>query len=267
MRCEDLTDVLYEVERGLAWVTINRPDRLNAFRGRTVEELIWAVKSAWADPSVGVIALTGAGERAFCTGGDQKERLATGSYGVSQSGLFELEELHRLIRDVPKPVIAAVNGYAIGGGHVLHVVCDLTIAADHARFGQVGPRVGSFDAGFGTAYLARILGEKRAREVWYLCRQYDAATMERWGLVNAVVPLADLRAEVRRWADELLAKSPTAIKMLKHSFTADSESIGGIDRLARATLDLFTATPESREGVEAFAEKRPPDFSPFREAP
>ena len=267
MRCEDLTDILYEVERGLAWVTINRPDRLNAFRGRTVEELIWAVKSAWADPSVGVIALTGAGERAFCTGGDQKERLATGSYGVSESGLFELEELHRLIRDVPKPVIAAVNGYAIGGGHVLHVLCDLTIAADHARFGQVGPRVGSFDAGFGTAYLARILGEKRAREVWYLCRQYDAATMERWGLVNAVVPLADLRAEVRRWADELLAKSPTAIKMLKHSFTADSESIGGIDRLARATLDLFTATPESREGVEAFAEKRPPDFSPFREAP
>ena len=264
MRPEDLTDILYEVDRGLAWITINRPERLNAFRGRTIEELIWAVKAAWADPAIGVVALTGAGDRAFCSGGDQKQRLQDGHYGTSESGLFELEQLHRLIRDVPKPVIAAVNGYAIGGGHVLHVLCDLTIAADHARFGQVGPRVGSFDAGFGTAYLARILGEKRAREVWYLCRQYDAATMERWGLVNAVVPLAELRAEVRRWADELLAKSPTALKMLKHSFNADSESIGGIDRLARATLEMFTGTPEAREGVEAFNEKRPPDFSPFR---
>ena len=264
MRPEDLTDILYDVERGLAWITINRPERLNAFRGRTVDELVWALKAAWADQSVGVIALTGAGERAFCTGGDQKQRLESGDYGPTESGIFELDHFHRLLRDVPKPVIAAVNGYAIGGGHVLHVLCDLTIAAEHARFGQVGPRVGSFDAGFGTAYLARILGEKRAREVWYLCRQYDAATMERWGLVNAVVPLAELRAEVRRWADEMLAKSPTALKMLKHSFNADSESIGGIDQMARAALEMFTSTPEAREGVEAFNEKRPPDFSAFR---
>jgi 2-ketocyclohexanecarboxyl-CoA hydrolase len=264
MRREDLTDILYDVEAGLAWITINRPERLNAFRGRTVDELVWAVKAAWADQGVGVIALTGAGDRAFCTGGDQKQRLESGDYGPTESGIFELDHLHHLLREVPKPVIAAVNGYAIGGGHVLHVLCDLTIAAEHARFGQVGPRVGSFDAGFGTAYLARILGEKRAREVWYLCRQYDAATMERWGLVNAVVPLAELRAEVRRWADEMLAKSPTALKMLKHSFNADSESIAGIDRMARATLEMFTRTPEAREGVEAFNEKRPPDFSPFR---
>jgi naphthoate synthase len=264
MQPEELTDILYEVERGLAWITLNRPERMNAFRGRTVDELIWAVKAAWADRSVGVIALTGAGERAFCTGGDQKQRLESGDYGPTESGIFEVELLHHLLRDVPKPVIAAVNGYAIGGGHVLHVLCDLTIAAEHARFGQTGPRVGSFDAGFGTAYLARILGEKRAREVWYLCRQYDAATMELWGLVNAVVPLAELRAEVRRWADEMLAKSPTALKMLKHSFNADTEAIGGIGRMAHATLELFTTTPEAREGVEAFNEKRPPDFSSFR---
>jgi naphthoate synthase len=157
--------VLYEVDGGLAWITINRPERYNAFRGRTVDELIWALKAAWADQQVGVIALTGAGDRAFCAGGDQKQRLESGDYGPTESGLFEIEQLHRLIRDVPKPVIAAVNGYAIGGGHVLQVLCDLTIASDTARFGQTGPRVGSFDAGFGTAYLARILGEKSSRSL------------------------------------------------------------------------------------------------------
>ena len=172
--------------------------------------------------------------------------------------------LHRVIRDIPKPVIAAVNGFAIGGGHVLHVLCDLTIAADSAKFGQAGPRVGSFDAGFGSAYLARILGEKRAREVWYCCRQYDAATMERWGLVNAVVPPAELRSEVRKWADEMLAKSPTALKVLKHSFNADSESIAGIGALSFDTLEVFVETPEAREGVNAFNEKRQPDFSSYR---
>jgi naphthoate synthase len=264
MRAEELTDVLYQVERGLAWITINRPERYNAFRGRTVDELIWCFKRAWADRSVGVIALTGAGDRAFCSGGDQKQRQETGDYGPTESGLFEVETLHRLIRDVPKPVIAAVNGVAIGGGHVLHVICDLTIAADHARFGQAGPRVGSFDAGFGSAYLARILGDKRAREIWYLCRQYDAATMEGWGLVNRVVPGAELRAEVRRWADEMLEKSPTALKVLKHSFNADSESISGIGQLSFDTLELFVRTPEAREGVTAFVEKRAPDFSRHR---
>jgi naphthoate synthase len=259
-----LTDVRYEVERGLAWITIDRPERLNAFTAHTVDELIRCFKAAWAERSVGVIALTGAGERAFCAGGDQKQREESGDYGPSESGLFEIETLHRVIRDVPKPVIAAVNGLAVGGGHVLHVVCDLSIAADHARFGQAGPRVGSFDAGFGSAYLARILGEKRAREVWYLCRLYDAAQMERWGLVNKVVPLAGLRAEVRAWADEMLAKSPTALRVLKHSFNADSEAIAGIGSMAFDSLDLFVKTDEAREGVAAFREKRPPDFSKYR---
>ncbi len=249
-----LTDVTYEVEEGLAWITIDRPERYNAFRGRTVDELIRCFKAAWADRRVGVVALTGAGEKAFCAGGDQKQRQETGDYGPTESGLFEMETLHRVIRDITKPVIAAVNGIAIGGGHVLHVVCDITIAADHARFGQAGPKVGSFDAGFGSAYLARILGEKRAREVWYLCRQYDAATMERWGLVNRVVPRAELRSEVRGWADEMLDKSPTALRVLKHSFNADSEAVAGIGTLAWDSLDLFVETPEAREGVAAFNE-------------
>ena len=260
----DFTDVRYEVENGLAWITIDRPERMSAFRARTVDELIRAFKAAWADKGVGGIALTGAGERAFCAGGDQKQREETGDYGPSESGLFEIETLHRVIRDCPKPVIAAVNGLAIGGGHVLHVVCDLTIAASHARFGQAGPRVGSFDAGFGSAFLARILGDKRAREVWFLCRQYDADTMLGWGLVNAVVPGPELRAEVRRWADEILEKSPTALRFLKHSFNADSESIAGIGTLSFAGLDLFVRSDEAREGVAAFAEKRKPDFGKFR---
>jgi 2-ketocyclohexanecarboxyl-CoA hydrolase len=259
-----LTDVLYEVDRGLAWITINRPERYNAFRGHTIDELIRCFKAAWADRTVGVIVLTGAGDKAFCAGGDQKQRQETGDYGPTESGLFEVETLHRVIRDVPKPVIAAVNGVAIGGGHVLHVLCDLTIAAEHARFGQAGPRVGSFDAGFGSAYLARILGEKRAREVWYLCRQYDAATMERWGLINQVVPLSELRDEVRRWADEMLSNSPTALRVLKHSFNADSESVAGIGTLSFDSLDLFVRTPEAREGLTAFSEKRKADFSPYR---
>jgi len=264
MKREELTDVIYEVDRGLAWITIDRAERYNAFRGHTVDELIWCFKAAWADRNVGVVALTGTGDKAFCAGGDQKQRQETGDYGPTESGLFEVETLHRLIRNIPKPVIAAVNGVAIGGGHVLHVLCDLTIAAEHARFGQAGPRVGSFDAGFGSAYLARIIGEKRARELWCLCRQYDAATMERWGLVNKVVPLSELRAEVRRWADEILEKSPTALRVLKHSFNADSESIGGISTMAFDTLDLFVETPEAKEGVNAFSEKRTPDFSPYR---
>jgi len=259
-----LEDVRYEVERGLAWITINRPERFNSFRARTVDELLRCFKAAWSDTSVGVVALTGAGEQAFCAGGDQKQRQETGDYGPSETGVFEVETLHRVIRDLPKPVIAAVNGVAVGGGHVLHVLCDLTIAASHARFGQAGPRVGSFDAGFGSAYLARILGEKRAREVWYLCRLYDAATMERWGLVNAVVPKEELRAEVRRWADEMLAKSPTALKILKHSFNADSEAIAGIGTLAFDSLDLFVQTEEAREGIAAFNEKRSPDFAKYR---
>jgi naphthoate synthase len=264
MKLEELQDVLYEVDQGLAWVTINRAERFNSFRGRTIDELIFCFKAAWADSSVGVIALIGAGEKAFCAGGDQKQRMETGDYGPTESGLFEVETFHRLIREVPKPVIAAVNGVAIGGGHVLHVLCDITIAADHARFGQAGPRVGSFDAGFGSAYLARIIGDKRAREVWFLCRQYDAATMERWGLVNKVVPLADLKSEVRQWADEMLQMSPTALAVLKHSFNADSDSIAGIGAISFDSLNLFVETPEAKEGLAAFNEKRKPDFSRFR---
>jgi naphthoate synthase len=259
-----LTDVRYEVERGLATITIDRPERLNAFRARTVDELIECLKRAWADPDVGVLCLTGAGERAFCTGGDQKQRGETGDYGPSASGLFEVEYLHRLIRELPKPVIAAVNGYAIGGGHVLHVLCDLSIAADGAVFGQVGPRVGSFDAGFGSAYLARVIGEKRAREIWMLCRRYDAATAERWGLVNQVVPLSDLYDEVRRWADEILRLSPTALRFVKQSFVADTAHIAGPAQVAFSGLDLFVESDEAREGVRAFNEKRAPDFTPYR---
>src|SRR5205823_2640233 len=224
---EQLTDVRYEVEEGLCWIVIDRPARLNSFTAHTVDELIDCFKRAWAAPDVGVVALTGTGERAFCTGGDQKQRAASGDYGPSRSGLFEIEALHRAIREIPKPVIAAVNGLAVGGGHVLHVLCDLTIAADTARFGQVGPRVGSFDAADGTAVLARVVGEKRAREIWYLCELYDAATAERWGLVNRVVRAADLRTEVRAWADKLLAKSPTALRNLKHSFNANGASVTG----------------------------------------
>ncbi|MDP1820177.1 MAG: enoyl-CoA hydratase-related protein [Acidimicrobiales bacterium] len=264
MELSEFTDVRYQVDDGLAWITIDRPDRYNAFRGRTIDELIRAFKAAWVDRRVGVVALTGAGDKAFCAGGDQKQRNETGNYGPTETGLFEVETLHRIIRDIPKPVIAAVNGFAIGGGHVLHVLCDVTIAADNARFGQSGPRVGSFDAGFGSAYLARIVGQKRAREIWMFCRQYDAVTAERWGLVNAVVPGAELRATVRAWADEALALSPTALKVLKHSFNAETEHIAGVGALAFDSLELFVEGREAREGVEAFNEKRQPDFSPYR---
>jgi naphthoate synthase len=260
---EQFEDIRYEVDGPVAVVTIARPERYNAFRARTVEELIAAFRAAWADRSVRAVVLTGEGDKAFCSGGDVKQRAETGDYGPTQCGRWEIDHLHRLIREIPKPVIAAVNGVAIGGGHVLHVLCDLTIAGDSARFGQAGPRVGSFDAGFGTAYLARVVGEKRAREIWYLCRQYDAATAERWGLVNAVVPQEEVLAEAKRWAGEIAAMSPTAIRFLKHSFNADTDHQGGIGNMASAGLDLFVESDEGREGARAFAEKRPPDFAQF----
>jgi naphthoate synthase len=256
-------DIRYEVDGTTAVVTIARPERYNAFRGRTVEELIAAFRSAWADRAVRCVILTGEGDRAFCSGGDVKQRAETGDYGPTESGLWEINYLHKLLRDIPKPVIAAVNGVAIGGGHVLHVLCDLTIASETARFGQAGPRVGSFDAGFGTGYLARVVGEKRAREIWYLCRQYDAATAERWGLVNAVVPPSEVLPEAKRWAAEIAQMSPTAIRFLKHSFNTDTDHQGGISNLADAGLDLFVETAEGREGAIAFTEKRRPDFSPY----
>jgi 2-ketocyclohexanecarboxyl-CoA hydrolase len=260
----ELTDTTYDSSEGIATITIDRPEVYNAFRAHTVDELIRCFKTAWADPAVGVVILTGAGDKAFCTGGDQKQRAATGDYGPSETGLFEIDYLHRVIRDIPKPVIAAVNGYAIGGGHVLHVVCDFTIASTTARFGQTGPRVGSFDAGFGSAYLARIVGEKRAREIWYLCRQYTADQMREWGLVNAVVPPERLMDEARAWAAEVLTKSPTAIRFLKHSFNAEHEGIAGISQLSFDALEMFVRTDEAAEGVAAFGEKRDPDFGPFR---
>lgn len=261
----EFTDVVYAVEEdAYAIVTINRPDRMNAFRGRTVDELINAFKHAWADHRVACVILTGAGERAFCAGGDVKERAETGSYGETEWGTFEIERLHRIIRDIPKPVIAAVNGVAVGGGHVLHVLCDLSLAAESARFGQSGPRVGSFDAGFGSAYLARVVGEKRARQIWFLLDLYDASTAERWGLVNEVVPADQLLDRAREWARRIGSYSPTALRFLKHSFNADTDHIAGISSIAFDGLELFQHSAEGMEGARAFAEKRPPDFARFR---
>jgi 2-ketocyclohexanecarboxyl-CoA hydrolase len=252
-------DILAETRDGVAWITINRPQVLNAFRARTVDELIAAFRAAWQDADVGVVVLTGAGDRAFSAGGDQSERTEAGYGGAGGIGM-DMHGLHGVIRAIPKPVIAMVNGWAIGGGHVLHVLCDLTIAADGARFGQVGPKVGSVDPGFGTAYLARVVGEKKAREMWYLCRQYSAQEALAMGLVNAVVPAADLRAETERWCRELLEKSPTALKLAKQSFNADTEHIAGITELGFAALELYYATPEADEGRRAFLERRPPQF-------
>jgi dihydroxynaphthoic acid synthetase len=240
-------DIRYEVDGTTAVITISRPERYNAFRGRTVDELIRAFRAAWADRGIQAVILTGAGDKAFCTGGDVKQRAETGDYGPTESGMFEIGYLHRLIRDIPK--------------HVLHVLCDISVAAETARFGQAGPRVGSFDAGFGSAYLARVVGEKRAREMWYFCRLYDAQTAERWGLVNKVVPAADLLGEAKTWAAEIGEKSPTAIRFLKQSFNADTDHQAGLSNLAMSALDLFTASPEGLEGAAAFAEKRAPDFA------
>ncbi len=256
-------DILYEKQDGVGWITINRPEVRNAFRARTVDEMIAAFKEAWADTDIGVVVLTGAGDKAFCSGGDQKDRGAGGYSGTSGIGL-DVASLHSVIRNIPKPVIAMVNGYAIGGGHVLHVICDLSIAADTAIFGQTGPRVGSVDPGFGTAYLARVIGEKKAREIWYLCRQYSAHDALQMGLVNKVVRAAELRTEVEQWCRELLEKSPTALKLAKYSFNADTDNIHGITELGFSALELYYQTPEAQEGRNAFIEKRKPDFRKVR---
>jgi naphthoate synthase len=257
------TDIRYEKKDGVAWITIDRPEVRNAFRSRTVHELTEAFTEAKFDGSVGVVVLTGEGDRAFCSGGDQKERGA-GGYAGEGSRPMDVDAMHNAIRRCPKPVIAMVNGYAIGGGHVLHVICDLSIAADHAVFGQTGPRVGSVDAGYGTAYLARVVGEKRAREIWYLCRQYDAKQALEMGLVNRVVPFAELRAETERWCRELLEKSPTALRLAKQSFNIDSEQRAGVSEFATTALGLYYQSEEAQEGRDAFVEKRPVDFSKFR---
>src|SRR5690625_2936576 len=259
----EFEDVLYEVEDTFAVITINRPGAFNAFRSQTVDELIEAFTFAWGDTRVRSIILTGAGEKAFCAGGDVKQKAATGDYGPSKYGMFRVSELHKLIREVPKPVLAAVNGVAVGGGHVLHVVCDISYAAEHARFGQAGPKVGSFDAGFGTAFLARVVGEKRAREIWYFTELMDADKAERWGLVNAVVPGPELLDYAKERARLLCRQSPTALRFLKQSFNADSDHQAGFTSLAMSALDLYQHSPESHEGAAAFAEKRDADFSPY----
>ena len=261
------TDILYDKQAGIAWITINRPEVRNAFRTRTVHELTDAFQDARWDPGVGVVVLTGAGDKAFCSGGDQKER---GSGGYSADGDLPagrpmyVDGLHSAIRHCPKPVIAMVNGFAIGGGHVLHILCDLSIASENAIFGQTGPRVGSVDAGHGTGYLARVVGEKKAREIWYLCRQYGAQEALQMGLVNKVVPLTALRAEVEQWCKELLEKSPTALALAKQSFNVDSETRAGVAEFASTALNLYYQTEEAMEGRNAFVEKRAVNFKKFR---
>jgi dihydroxynaphthoic acid synthetase len=259
----DYEDILFEIDGTTAVVTMNRPARYNAFRARTVEEMIHALRRSWADHDVRAIILTGAGDKAFCTGGDVKQRAETGDYGPSESGMFEIGYLHKLLRDIPKPVIAAVNGLAIGGGHVLHVLCDVSIAADTARFGQTGPKVGSFDAGFGSAYLARVVGEKKAREIWFWCRQYSAQEALEMGLVNLVVPAGEVMGTARAWAAEVAERSPTALRVLKQSFNADTDHQAGLSNMAMSALDLFAVSEEGMEGAHAFAEKRPPDFAKY----
>jgi 2-ketocyclohexanecarboxyl-CoA hydrolase len=255
-------DILYDANDGVATITINRPDKYNAFRGQTCEELIHAFNRAGWDKSIGVIVLTGAGDKAFCTGGDQSAH--AGSYDGRGTIGLPIEEVQTVIRDVPKPVIARVQGYAIGGGNVLATLCDLTIASDQAQFGQVGPKVGSVDPGFGTAFLAQVVGEKRAREMWYLCRRYTAAQAYEMGLVNVVVPHDKLDEEVAAWCAELMERSPTALAIAKRSFNAATESFRGLGSLGMQSLALYYQTEESKEGVRAFAEKRKPNFRKYQ---
>ena len=261
----EYTDILYEVKDGAAWITINRPEKYNAFRGQTCEELIHALNKAGWDKSIGVIVLAGAGEKAFCTGGDQSVSDEEGDSHYDGRGTIGLpvEDLHSILRDVPKPVIARVQGFAIGGGNVLCTICDITIASESAVFGQVGPKMGSVDPGFGTAYLARVVGEKKAREMWYMCRRYPAQEALAMGLVNKVVPDAELDAEVDRWCAEIMEKSPTAIAIAKRSFNMDSDSIRGAAGMGMVALNMYYATDESKEGGNAYAEKRKPDFRKF----
>ncbi|MGH2344984.1 MAG: 1,4-dihydroxy-2-naphthoyl-CoA synthase [Chloroflexota bacterium] len=261
------SDILYEVGDGIARVTINRPEVRNAFRPQTTNELIQAFVVAREDPAVGVVLLTGAGTKAFCSGGDQRVRGEAGYVGDDGVPRLNVLDLQKQIRALPKPVIAVVAGYAIGGGHVLHVVCDLTIAADNAVFGQTGPRVGSFDAGYGAGYLARLVGHKKAREIWYLCRQYNAQQALDMGLINTVVPLEELEIEAVTWAREILEKSPIALRCLKASFNADTDGLAGIQELAGDATLLFYMSEEAQEGRNAYLEKRKPDFSKYPRLP
>jgi naphthoate synthase len=261
-------DIRYETAEGIAKITINRPEVRNAFRPQTLFELTDAFERARNDPAVGVVVLTGEGPLAFCSGGDQRVRGDHGGYegedGVPRLNVLDLQVQ---IRRLPKPVIAMVAGYAIGGGHVLHVVCDLTIAADNAVFGQTGPRVGSFDGGYGAGYLARIVGHKKAREIWFLCRQYDAQQALDMGLVNTVVPLESLEEETVQWCREILALSPLALRMLKGAFNADTDGLAGVQQLAGDSTLLYYLSEEAQEGRDAYLEKRKPDYSKFPRLP
>jgi naphthoate synthase len=260
-------DITYRKAEGIARIAINRPEVRNAFRPQTVRELIDAFHHVREDREVGVVILTGEGDKAFCSGGDQRVRGVQGYVGDDGVPRLNVLDLQRMIRSLPKPVIAMVAGYAIGGGHVLHVVCDLTIAADNAVFGQTGPRVGSFDGGFGAAQLARLVGQKKAREVWYLCRQYGAEKALRMGLVNEVVPLAELEETTLQWCREILAQSPMALRCLKSAFNAEMDGMAGIQELAGNATLLFYMTEEGQEGRNAYLEKRNPDFSRFDRLP
>lgn len=270
---KEYEDITFHIGGGIARIAFNRPEIRNAFRPKTIDEMTEAVLSAWHNQEVGVVILTGNGpspkdgKYAFCSGGDQTVRGHAGY--VDDQGVARLNvlQLQRYIRTMPKPVIAAVAGYAIGGGHVLHVICDLTIAADNAIFGQTGPIVGSFDAGFGASYLAAIVGQKKAREIWYLCRQYNAQQALEMGLVNTIVPVDELEDEAVRWAQEILEKSPIAIRFLKAGFNADLDGQTGIQVLAGDATMLFYMTEEGNEGRKAYLEKRKPDFSKFPRRP
>lgn len=264
----EFTDILYDKAEGIARITINRPEVRNAFRPLTVQEMIKALDDARDEPEVGVIILTGAGDEAFCSGGDQRIRGDSG-YVEEATGIHRLNVLdfQKDIRACPKPVVAMVAGYAIGGGHVLHVVCDLTIAADNAVFGQTGPKVGSFDGGFGSSYLARMVGQKKAREIWYLCRQYSAQEALDMGMVNTVVPLAQLEEETVKWCREMLQHSPLALRCLKSALNADCDGQQGLQELAGNATLLYYMTDEGQEGRNAYLEKRKPDFGKFPRRP
>jgi naphthoate synthase len=266
-RSREFEDILYDTSGGIAKVTINRPEVRNAFRPKTLFELSDAFNIARDDPDIGVIIFTGAGDEAFCSGGDQRVRGDDGYKDEKGVGRLNVLDLQVQIRRTPKPVIAMVAGYAIGGGHVLHVVCDLTVAADNARFGQTGPRVGSFDGGYGAGLLARMVGQKKAREIWYLCEQYDADEALRMGLVNKVVPLAELEEATVAWANRMLEMSPLALRMLKGAFNADTDGLAGIQQLAGDATLLYYLSDEAQEGRNAYLEKRKPNFDQFPKRP
>ena len=261
------SDIKYDKAEGIAKITINRPEVRNAFRPLTVQEMMHALSDARDDSEIGVIILTGEGEKAFCSGGDQRIRGEAGYVGDDGIHRLNVLDFQRQIRTCPKPIIAMVAGYAIGGGHVLHLMCDLTIAADNARFGQTGPKVGSFDGGYGASYMARIVGQKKAREIWFLCRQYDANQALEMGLVNTVVPIEKLEEETIKWCREILANSPIAIRCLKASLNADCDGQAGLQELAGNATMLFYMTEEGQEGKKAFLEKRKPDFKKFTRRP